>query len=122
MLVSGDIPKDYAEKIKLQPVRCLVSIGTMWKQGWEVEPHQWMMLSQAPDPSTVNKIIRAIKKKPAKKGSLQIEWDAEGKVLTMWENDTPHNVYLTFDENDESIQRGLARLFDDKVMPKESNL
>jgi hypothetical protein len=31
----------------------------------------------------------------------------------MWKNDIPHPVYLQFDENDEIIKAGLARLFGD---------
>jgi hypothetical protein len=113
MLVSGDIPKEYCDKFKTMPIRCLIPIATMWKQKWEVEPHQWMMLANAPDPSTINKIIRGIKKKEPKKGSMTIEWDAEAKCITMWKNDIPHPVYLQFDENDEIIKAGLARLFGD---------
>ena len=113
MLVSGDIPKEYCDKLKTMPIRCLIPISTLWKQGWEVEPHQWMMLANAPDPSTINKIIRDLKGVEPKKGAMTIEWDAEAKCITMWKNDIPHPVYLQFDENDEVIKAGLARLFSD---------
>ena len=73
MLVSHDIPKEYSDKLKLQPIRCLISIATMWTQGVQVDSNQWMKLANAPDPSTVNKIVREIKKVEPKTGSIQIE-------------------------------------------------
>jgi len=119
MLVDDKIPKDYREKLQNLPIRCLIPVATMWKQGWEVESNQWMKLANAPDPSTVNKIIREIKKKEPKKGALTIEWDAGEKTLTMWKNDVPHPVYLQYDETDEIILAGLARLFGDgRVLEK----
>jgi hypothetical protein len=123
MLVSGDIPKEYAEKIKLQPVRCLVSIGTMWKQGWEIEPHQWMRLSQAPDPSTVNKIIRDIKKVEPKKNTLQITMEEDGSLIA-WKNDQRYFVgHLNIQDADEVVQQAIERIMGDgRVMTKESNL
>jgi hypothetical protein len=113
MLVSGDIPKEYAEKLKTMPIRCLIPIATMWKQGWEVETDQWMKLANAPDPSTVNKIIREIKKVEPKEGSLQLEWDVDTKTVTGWKNGEPHPIYLQYDENDPVIPTMLARLFGD---------
>lgn len=118
MLISGDIPREYTEKLKLLPVRCLVPIASLWKQGWDVEDSQWLRLSNAPDPSTINKIIREIKKVEPKENSLQIEWDMESKTLTMWKNRKPHNVYLQFDETDEVVLAGLARIMSDKVLEK----
>ena len=118
MLVSGDIPKEYAEKLKLMPIRCLIPIGNMWAQGWEIETNQWMKLANAPDPTTVNKIIREIKQVEPKKDSLQIEWSVENKSITMWQNSKPHFVYMQFDENDEVILKGLARILDGKALEK----
>ena len=80
MLVSHDIPKEYSDKLKLQPIRCLISIATMWTQGVQVESNQWMKLANAPDPATVNKIIREIKKVEPKKGSIQIEMSEDGTL------------------------------------------
>lgn len=113
MLVSDDVPREYAEKFKTMPIRCLIPISNMWKQGWEVESHQWMKLANAPDPSTINKIIREIKKTEPKEGSLQTEWYPDESRLVFWKNSEPHNVYLAFDGDDVVVQAGLERLFGD---------
>jgi len=110
MLVSGDIPKEYVDKFLTMPIRCLIPIATMWKQKWEVETHQWMKLANAPDPSTINKIIREIKNVEPKEGSLQIEYDAESKCITGWKNGEPHPVYLQYDEKDPVVTAMLERL------------
>lgn len=119
MLVSSDIPREYCDKLKTMPVRCLIPIANMWKQDWEISNAQWSRLANAPDPSTIGKIIREIKGKEPKKGSLQIEWMAEEKELTIWKDGRPHVVYLQFDEKDEVILAGLSRLMGDgRVMEK----
>ena len=112
-LVSGDVPKEYCDKFKNMPIRCLIPIANLWAQKYEVESHQWAKLSNAPDPSTVNKIIREIKGVEPKKDSLQMEYHSEEKELVMWKNGKPHYVYLQFDENDEVVLAGLERLFGD---------
>lgn len=116
MLVSTDVPKEYREKFMNMPIRVLIPIANMWKQGWEVESHQWLRLSNAPDPTTVGKIIREIKKKPSKEGSLQMEWVPDQKQIVVWVSNKPHSIYLTYDEDDKEIKKALERLLNGKVM------
>jgi hypothetical protein len=116
MLVSSDIPREYRDKFMTMPIRVLIPIANMWKQGWEVETHQWLRLSNAPDPSTVGKIIREIKGKTPKEGSLQMEWKSSSKEIIVWVSGKPHSIYLTYDETDPEIQKALLRLMSGKVM------
>ena len=113
MLVSHDIPKEYSDKLKLQPIRCLISIATMWTQGVQVESNQWMKLANAPDPATVNKIIREIKKVEPKKGSIQIEMSEDG-TLYAWQNDKRYFIgSLNVEDTQEVVQKAIARLVGD---------
>jgi hypothetical protein len=110
MLVSGDVPKEYAEKLKFTPVRCLIPIANMWSQGYEVESNQWMKLANAPDPTTINKIIREIKGVEPKKGSIQIEMDGTGNILA-WKDGKSYTVgYLFLDSTEEVVQKAIERL------------
>lgn len=119
MFVSGDIPKEYVEKFKTMPIRTLIPVGAMWDKGYDVEPAQWRKLSNAPDPSTVSKIIKEITGAPERKNSLNIEWISDQKVLVGWKNGKPHHIKLQFDEDDEVCQQVLARLFGDgRVLEK----
>ncbi len=116
MLVSTDVPKEYRDKFMTMPIRVLIPIANMVKQGWEVESHQWLRLSNAPDPSTIGKIIREIKGSEPKKGSLQMEWVESQKQILVWVDGKPHSIYLTYDESDPQIQKALERLLNGKVM------
>ena len=118
MLVSGDVPREYAKKLETMPIRCLIPIATLWSQKYEITSQQWNKLANAPDPSTVNKIIREIKGVEPKEGSLQMEWDSEAKSVTGWKNGKPHVIYLTYDEDDEVITAMLSRLFSGSTLEK----
>jgi len=113
MLVSHDIPKEYTDKLKLMPIRCLVPIAKMWQQGWDVSSSHRAKLSNAPDPSSVNKIIREIRGTKPKEGSLQMEWVSGAKQVIGWVNGTPHYINLMYKEDDEVVLKMLARLFGD---------
>lgn len=119
MLVSGDIPGQYVEQLKLHPIQSLIKIAKAVEQGFVIEPHMWMMLAQAPDPATVGKIIReSIKKKQPKKGMLTFEWSPEEKKLVGWKDGKPHEIHFMFDEKDEICMQIINRLLDGKALEK----
>lgn len=119
MFVSGDVPKEYVEKFKTMPIRVLIPIASLWNQGYELTDLQWKQLSDAPDPSSVSKLIKKIKGTPERAGALQMEWNREEKFIVGWVDGKPHTIYLTYDENDETTQKMLARLFGDgRVLEK----
>lgn len=118
MLVEGEIPKEYLEKLKLLPMRSLIPISNLQEQGYEAEDKDWLRLSNAPDLASINKIIREIKGTEPRKGSIQGEWDAEQRQLTVWKDGKPHFVGFQYDERDEVVVAFLTRLFDGKVMEK----
>lgn len=119
MFVSGDVPKEYVDKFKTMPIRVLIPIANMWHQAWEVSDVQWRRLSDAPDPSTVNKLIKEITGKKEKAGSLQMEWVKDQKAIVGWVDNKPHTIYLTYEDTDIIVEKMLARLFGDgRVLEK----
>lgn len=120
MLVSGDIPKEYCEKLKLHPIKSLIPMANLKSQGFEISNSDWSRFSNAPDVATVNKIVREIKGVEPKKGSLQIEWSAEEATLTGWKDGKAHYIYLTFDLDDDVCKQMINRIIGDgKIMEKE---
>jgi len=118
MFVSGDVPKEYVDVFKTMPIRVLIPIANMWHQGYEVTDLQWKKLSNAPDPTSVNKLIREIKGKEEKAGTLKMEWDRDGKVITGWENGKPYTIHLSYQQSP-VVDKMLARLFGDgRVLEK----
>lgn len=118
MFISGDIPKEYVDKFKTMPIRVLIPIANLWHQGYEVTDLQWKKLSNCPDPTSVNKEIRAIKGKEEKAGTLKMEWSKDQKAITGWENGKPYTIHLSYQPSP-TIDKMLARLFGDgRVMEK----
>ena len=110
MFVSGDVPREYVDKFKTMPIRVLIPIASMWNQGYEVTDLQWKKLSNAPDPTTVSKLIKEITGKEVREGALNIEWAKEQKSFVGWKDGKPHTISLLYDEEDEVCQQMLARL------------
>ncbi len=119
MFVSGDVPKEYVEKFKTMPIRVLIPIASLWNQGYEITDLQWKQLSSAPDPSTVSKLIKAIKGKPERAGALNMEFHRAQKSVIGWKDGKPHTIGLIYDENDPVAIQMIDRLFGDgRVLEK----
>lgn len=121
MLVSGDIPREYCEKLKLHPIKSLIPMATLWAGDFEISNQNWLSLSNAPDVATVNKIIRDdIKHKPPKKGSMQLELGIDGTIYA-WKNSKRYYVgYLKVDDTDPVVQAAIVRIMGDgKIMEIE---
>jgi uncharacterized protein YfbU (UPF0304 family) len=118
-IVEGEVPKEYMDKIKLHPIKCLIPIATMYDQGYEVESNQWLALANAPDPSSIRKIIRKIKEKEPKKGSLQLEINWKSGEISAWKDGQRYYVgYLETQSKDEPVQQAIKRIMSDKILEK----
>jgi hypothetical protein len=107
------------DKIKLHPIKCLIPIATMYDQGYEVESNQWLALANAPDPSSIRKIIRKIKEKEPKKGSLQLEINWKSGEISAWKDGQRYYVgYLETQSKDEPVQQAIKRIMSDKILEK----
>ena len=118
-LVEGEVPKEYMDKIKLHPIKCLIPIATMYDQGYEVESNQWLALANAPDPSSIGKIIRKIKGKEPKKGSLQLEINWKSGEISAWKDGQKYYVgYLETKSKEYPVQQAIKRIMSDKILEK----
>lgn len=118
-IVEGEVPKEYMDKIKLHPIKCLIPIATMYDQGYDVESNQWLALANAPDPSTIGKIIRKIKGKEPKKGSLQLEINWKSGEIFAWKDGQKYYVgYLETKSEEEPVQQAIKRIMSDKILEK----
>lgn len=111
MFVSGDIEKSSVEKLKTHPIRNLIPIANLWNQGYEVSDFQWEQIANAPDTSSVNKLIKEIKGSEDKSGTLRLEWAVEQDVIVGWVDGKPHSIYLSYDKNDPVVEKMKSRLF-----------
>jgi len=119
MFVSGDLPKEFVEKFKTKSIRVLIPVANLWNQGYEVTDSQWKQLADAPDPTTMRKIIKKIKGKEDRGGTLRMEWIQDQDAIVGWVDGKPHTIYLTCDKDDPIIVKMLGRLFGDgRVLEK----
>lgn len=79
---NNNIPK----AIQSRPMKDQIAIATMLEQGFDPSKEQWKRLEHAADNNEVLHIIRVIKKKPAKKGSLQLTLERDGSIQA-WMDD-----------------------------------
>lgn len=118
MLVSGDIPTKYIEQMKLQPIRCLIAVATLYAEDYDIPENKWRELANAPDPSTVNKLCREIKGLPPRKNSLQLEIDAEGSIYAWSDGKRYYVGFLKRDDESEVVQKAITRIMSDKILEK----
>lgn len=118
MLVSGDVPLEYCNMLKLHPIGSLIPMANLHSQGFEVTDDQWRQLSNAPDVTSVNKLIREIKGKPARKGSLQLE--LVGGTIYAWKDGIRKTVgHLNVDDPDPIVQQAIARIMGNQILEKQ---
>lgn len=118
MLVSGDIPREYCEKLKLQSIKSLVPMANLFASGFDVSTAQWGKLANAPDVTTVNKLVREIKGTPPRKNSLQLEMDTDGSIYAWKDGKKEFVGSLNVDDKSPIVQAAIARIMGDKILEK----
>lgn len=106
-LESGDIPDDVA----VRPMRDLVPIAKTLAHGHTITRQQYNKIAKANSNSEIHDILRNVKNKPPRKGSMQIYWEKDG-TLNVWKNDQKvfigyldRNVYESIELGKKAIDR-----------------
>lgn len=109
------IDKDMVPKAiqKLQ-VRDLLPITEALSQGYEIDASTWKQLEQALDTNEINEILREVKGKPVRKGSLSITMDEKGTLTAWYENQSYFVGYLnvTEEEDHEVVAKAINRILE----------
>lgn len=115
-LNSGEIPEDVA----VRPLRDLVPIAKTLSHGHTITRKQFDRIAKATGTREIEDILRNVKGKPPRKGSLQIYWKKDG-TLEAWKDNKPHFMgYLDKEayETDPVVKQAIDKLIDDKVLKK----
>lgn len=111
MLEEEQIPEQYREDISQMNMRQLIPIATTLSQGYEIEDDEWEKLVDAPDLSTVSKILREdIKEKPMRKGALALYLDNEGSLWAYWNDDRYSIGTLNVHDKNEAVKKAIERI------------
>jgi hypothetical protein len=107
------IPDKFVERIQRHNVKAQIPIANALKQGFEINENEWNKLANAPDITTVSKIIREdIKGKSPRKGSLQLYIDDLGSVWGYQDSEKEFVGSLEIDSDSDIVQKAIARIKD----------
>ena len=105
------IPENVREEIQQQNVKQQIPIAMALEQGYEISDEIWQKLSDAPDLSSVSKILREdVKGQEPRKGSLQLSIDHVGTIWAFAEGNRYFVGSLEIDSEDEFIQKSIERI------------
>lgn len=104
------IPDKFEKRIKDRPIRDQVIISALPAQGYEVTEKQWKKIVHAPDNSTLQKVVREIKKKEPRKSALILTLDREGNIWATQKSNRYYAGHLNIAERhieiiDKAVQR-----------------
>lgn len=103
---QGELP----ESLQSRPVRELFPVTNMLAQGYEPDGDQWEELERANGKAEIDAVIRHIKGKEPRKGSLQIYVDPDGTVYA-WMDDIREDIgYLNIRSKSSIIQKSVERI------------
>jgi len=111
MLEENQIPEQYREDIGQRNMRELIPIATTISQGYEIDDDEWEKLVDAPDLSTVSKILREdVKEKPMRKGALALYLDDEGSLWAYQDERRYFVGSLDVQAKEETIKKAIERI------------
>ena len=92
-------------------IRDLIPIANAVAQGYEITDNEWGKLSDAPDYSTVSRIVREdIKDKEPRKNALQLFLDTDGYITALKDGMTYSVGYLNINSDDDVVQASIERI------------
>lgn len=105
------IPPEHRETFQTGNIGLMIPIANAVAQGYEIEPETWDKLAEAPDQSTVAKIVREdVRHAEPKKGSLQLYLDTEGSIWAFYNNERFFVGNLVIESEEESVQKAIERI------------
>lgn len=110
LLMSEAVP----EEVKTLPGKSLVHVARAVNGGYEIDDETWDELESAGNEGEVRDIIRKVKNKPQRKGSMNIYLEPDGS-LTVWKDDQKANVgwlNLLDSESNPLVKSAISRIVD----------
>lgn len=105
------VPQNHVEELQQGNIGLLFPIANAIYEGHEISEDNWDKLVEAPDVSTVLKIIRDdVKGVPPRKGSLQLYLYRDGSIWAFFNNERYFVGSLEVEAKEEPIQRAIERI------------
>jgi len=107
MFADGVAP----EELQQRSIKDLIPIANAVAQGYEITEDEWDKLEDAPDYSSVTRIVREdIKDQEPRRNALQLFLDSDGQITAM-KDGFIHNVgYLHLDSGEDIVMSAIERI------------
>lgn len=110
MYEEKSVPENLVPQIQQHNIKAQIPIAKAIEQGYEIGDEQWENLAGATDYNEVSKIVRDIKGKEPRKGSLQLYLDRDGSIKG-YSNHIIYDIgWLDPTDDDEVVQKAVARI------------
>lgn len=108
------VPESYQDRLFDRNIKDLIPIANALDQGYEIEDEEWEQLTNAPDFSTVSKIVREdIKEKEPRANTLVLYARRNGDVVAFKDGKEKFCGYLLLNDDDIIVQQAVARIIKD---------
>jgi hypothetical protein len=119
MFAKEIVPAEMMEELQQRNIKELIPVATAISQGYELGKSDWQEISEAPDFSTVSRLMRDIKGQPPRKGSLQLMIDRSGSLWAFQNNDRFFVGSLELNSDEEVIQKAVQRIISNAGVMKQ---
>lgn len=111
MYDNACVPQEYWEEIQQRNIKEQIPIANAIYQGYDVDQDAWEKLVEAPDFSTVSKIVREdITGKPPRKNTLQLQMDDIGSIWGLHQGNRYFIGSLEVSDEEEIVQKAIERI------------
>lgn len=104
------MPDEIAPRIMQQNIKSQIPIAKAVAQGYEIDDATWEDLADATDYSEVAKIVREVKGKEPRKGSLQLFLDRDGTLHAISDGLMYDIGYLSIWEDEPVVGKAVDRI------------
>jgi len=107
---EGYVPEEMKDALLQRNIKELIPIGNAIAQGIEFTEDDWEELDDAPDESSVRRVVRDVSGKPPRLGSLQLVMDTDGFIYAYANDERRFVGSLDVHDEDETVQKSINRI------------
>lgn len=110
MYARNAIPNEFIEQVQQQNIKAQIPIAKAIAQGYEIDFQDWKELANASDFTEVARLVREVKGKPPRKGSLQILMNFDGELKVFSDGEFYQLGWLNISSEAEPVHKAIDRI------------
>jgi hypothetical protein len=113
------VPDELEDEMKQRNIKELIPIGNAVSEGYDFTEEDWEEIADAPDLSSVSRVVRDVKGEPPKTGSLQLVMDNIGTLWVYVDNKKYFIGSLEVNDDEEVVQKSINRIIKNSGIMKK---